>query len=669
MVSNASRVRGVFNALSLLRPYDLTDTTKIRIGRSGDGGYVLARKPMPTTFYSFGVGDEISFEFQLAESGCHGYLFDHTVADLPYQHPNLKFFREGVGDGTSSDLPLDSIDAYLRRNGDEGRTDLMLKLDIEENEYSVLASTADDTLRSFEQIALELHNLRKLAEPGFCEAFQALFERLNSRFTLCHVHANNCAPLLFVEGFAVADVLELTYVRNDLAARAPSKTVYPTFLDCANDPERQDFNLFFFPFAPSPPDQSQDAQQQAVEGSLAALDFDDRLRADTNLSPHQRKVSLFGRKLISPMKRKPAAKSEGGSRRLLEGSDRALNILYFACHETLEYDDVRMLTEMGHRVFSIGGLANPDSSRPSTRPTMARFYSREWWSAFAADPGNDLASKRITQEFASRFDVAIVNHDSALLDANIHSLTGMPIVFRSIGQSNDHHEAVLGRYLDAVHVLRYSQREVGLPNFCRTDRVIYFGKFLSDYPQWNGGSRAITFHNSYPTRGTVSVPSLDQYSDFARTGPFDLYGFLNEGIDAWRGLAPAELQLELFRTAGAYLYVYSVPPSYTLSLVEAMLVGVPIVAPSAAAIRTILGPVAETCGFTDARYEVTELLDDDPALIWDTLSEAHSKIDTLLADPEQAFRISQKLRAKASLLFDVTNIASQWQQLLSEITS
>ncbi len=663
----AARSRRIYHALSLLRPYDITDGEKTRIGRSGDGGYVLlTQRFLPPVVYSFGIGDEISFEYDLAQRGCKGYLFDHTVDGLPYQHPNLSFLKAGVAASNDPSGPLATIEEYLCRNGDAYKNDLLLKLDVEGSEYGVLSATSDNGLQCFSQIALEVHWLHRLADPVFCSTFIEVFERLNKLFTLCHVHANNCASLAFVEGLPSADVLELTYVRTDLVERVPSQTSYPTYLDCANDPERQDFPLLFFPFYPINLTEKIDSQAAALDSSLAALDFDEKLRTQTRLSTQQRRVSLFGRKLLSPGL--PIATS----RRVVDSTglpvaSRPLNILYLACHETLEYDDVRMFTEMGHRVFSVGGLANPDAARPSTRPVMARFYSRDWWTAFAADRGNDLVAKRITRDFAQRFDVVVVNHDPFLLDTNLEAFAGVPTIFRTIGQSNDHSEAALGRHLEAVHVVRYSRKEVGLVNFCRTDRVIYFAKFLCDYPQWKPGARAITFHNSFPTRASVSVPSLAQYTELARVGPFDLYGFLNEGVEAWRGLAPAELQLELFRTAGGYFYVYSVPPSYTLSLIEAMLVGVPTVAPSAAAVRAILGDIADTCGFLDERYEVTDLLDNDSSLIWNTIDEAPVKMRVLLDNPILAMAISERLRAKARAMFDVEKIAVQWQQLFSEI--
>jgi len=665
--SQSAKIRRIYHALSLLKPYDAVGAEKVRVGRSGDGGYVLLTLPVqPSIFYSFGVGDEISFEYDLAQRGCRGYLFDHTVEDLPYQHPNLHFLKAGVGAVRDPSGPLATIEDYLNKNEDEHNRNLLLKLDVEGSEYEVLSATSDECLRQFSQFVMEVHWLHRLVDPAFCNRFTEVFERLNKMFMLCHVHANNCAPLTLTSCLPCADVLELTYVRNDLIEYVPSNTFYPTYLDCPNDPERQDFPLLFFPFYPVSAAETAGSPLATIDSSVASLEFDERLRTETSLSAHQRRVSLFGRKLLhtgnatAKVFSKPA-----GSGQLI--ASRPLNILYLACHETLEYDDVRLFTEMGHRVFSVGGLANPDAARPSTRPVMPRFYSRDWWTAFAADRGNDLLAKRITRDFAQRFDVVVVNHDPFLLDTNREAFMGMPIVFRTIGQSNDHIETALGRHLETVHIVRYSQKEVNLTNFCRTDRVIYFAKFLTDYPPWEPGTRAITFHNSFPTRATVSVPSLNQYTDLTRVEPCDLYGFLNEGVEAWRGLASAELQLELFRTAGVYLYVYSVPPSYTLSLIEAMLVGVPVIVPSAVAVRATLGDIAGLCGFSDERYEVTDLLDNDPTLIWNTIDEAPLKMRALLDDPVKAIGISERLRATAQAKFNTIKIAPQWQQLFSEI--
>lgn len=645
--SAAARVRRVHAALSLLTPFDVVGGVKTRIGRSEHGGYVLLTRPkLPDALYSFGVGGDISFEYELATRGCKAYLFGKTVDTPPYEHPNLHFSQASVGATNDPAHRLAPIVDSLRRNGDEGRTDLLLKLDIEGSEYTVLSSTDDRILRCFSQILLKAHWLHQLVDLEFCGLFVEAFSKINKLFTLCHVHTDNRLPVGFVEGFPAADALELTYIRTDLVRRVPSRTYYPTDLDCANDPTKYEFRLKFFPFYPIGAAEQERLQVASLDSSLRALEFS-----------HRKAPPAQGHVAPRPV----------GGHGILETVIRPLNILYLACHETLEYDDVRMFTEMGHRVFSVGGLANPDATPPLTRPVMDRFYSRDWWTAFAGDFRNDLNAKRISRQFAGRFDLVIVNHDSLWLDLNQEAFSGMPIVFRSVGQSNDHLEIALSRHLDAVHVVRYSQKEIGLPNFCNAGRVIYFAKFLEDYPQWQPGDRVVTFHNSFPTRGLTSVPTLAQYEELARSGGLDLYGFLNNGVSVSRDVVSAERQLELFRTAGLYLYVYSLAASYTLSFIEAMLVGVPIIAPRAATVRSNLGKIADGLGFSAERYEIADLLDQDPMLLWDNIEDVRAKIDALLADRDQAWAISQRLRAKAAAMFDVRRIAPKWQQLFSEI--
>jgi hypothetical protein len=491
---------------------------------------------------------------------------------------------------------------------------MWLKLDVEGSEYETILSADNETLCQFNQIAIELHWLHRLVDPDFCVQFSRALSKLNQNFTLFHVHANNCAPCGVVEGIEIADVLELSYVRTSLVERKDSKTAYPTELDFPNDPTRPDIPLPFFPFTPG-------------------------VSATASAAP-------------------------GASDMILDRSSRPLRILYLACHETLEFDDVRMLTAMGHRVFSVGGLADPTALRPATRPVMPRFYWPERWAAFAVDPGNDLISKRVSRAFASHFDVVIVNHDSVLLDTNEDAFRGMPIIFRSVGQSNADLERVLSRHVDRVQIVRYSQRDPTGSSFGAAGQVIYFGKFLFDYPHWQPGSRVVTFHNGFPSRSVTSVPTLCQYEELARSGNLDLYGFLNEGVEGSRGVVAAEMQLELFRTAGLYLYVYSLAASYTLSFVEAMLVGVPIVAPAARAVTETLGPVAQAFGFFDERYEIAELLDHDPMLIWNHFDEIPMKIHDLLLNLEHRLAISGRLRAKAAAIFDVRSIAPRWEVLL-----
>jgi hypothetical protein len=241
----------VFDALGLLTPYDVSTFSKRRIGSACDGGYVLLDDfEHVSAIYSVGIGTEISFDEEFADMGKHVFMFDHTIDKPPRTHDNFHFFKQGIAAITDPSRAVYTIEHQIRSLGHEGGSDLLLKIDVEGAEFDVFPTMSLDTLRHFRQIALEIHDLFKLSEPNYRSRFVAALSNINNLFTLFHVHANNWAGIGFVEGFLIADILELSFVRSDLVVRTPNKTIYPTAYDFPNQSPRPDYLLWFYPFFP-----------------------------------------------------------------------------------------------------------------------------------------------------------------------------------------------------------------------------------------------------------------------------------------------------------------------------------------------------------------------------------------------------------------------------------
>jgi GR25 family glycosyltransferase involved in LPS biosynthesis len=241
-----------FGALGLLTPYDVSPFVKRRVGRMCDGGYVLLDDfDSVSAVYSVGIGGDISFDTEFAEMGKPVFMFDHTIDKPPMSHVNFHFFREGIAAQNDPSRAVYRLDRLIEKLGHDGRSDLLLKIDIEGAEFDVFAKMLRGTLQQFRQITMEVHALLKLSEPEYRAKFIAALARINSVFTLFHVHANNFSDIGFVQGFTVADILELSFVRTDLVVRTPSETVYPTAHDFPNWPRRPDHLLWFYPFAPA----------------------------------------------------------------------------------------------------------------------------------------------------------------------------------------------------------------------------------------------------------------------------------------------------------------------------------------------------------------------------------------------------------------------------------
>jgi hypothetical protein len=271
-ISEPSRSLEILDALDLLTPYDIPRLSKTRIGRRRDGGYVLLDDlGTVSSIYSVGIGDEVTFDLEMAAKGKKIFMFDHTVEGPPVSHPNFHFFRHEIAATTDEAAGRFTIQHELERLGCTGRDDLLLKIDIEGAEYDVFPAMSPETLRHFRQLTMELHGLLGLGDPAFRARFVSALSRINSVFTLFHVHANNSAPIGFVDGFAVADVLELSYVRSDIAERVPSAVLYPTIHDFPNWPPRPDYLLWFYPFLPTVAQIDRDALRESAAMSNRVL--------------------------------------------------------------------------------------------------------------------------------------------------------------------------------------------------------------------------------------------------------------------------------------------------------------------------------------------------------------------------------------------------------------
>jgi hypothetical protein len=245
------RQQMIFETLRLLIPFDLPNERKIRVGGSGDGSYVLVdRLHELQPVLSFGIGPSVQFELDMATRGHDVILLDHTVDKMPAEHERFTWFREGILSHSAPQRNLFTLAEHAEKLP-SGCCNAILKMDVEGAEWGIFNTTSVDLLCRFEQITFELHDLTRLEDNDFNPIARNAFAKLASRFTLCHVHANNFGNIKIIANcFPVPEALELTYIRTDLVTRAPSSTVYPTELDRPNFHQLPELMMWYFPFIP-----------------------------------------------------------------------------------------------------------------------------------------------------------------------------------------------------------------------------------------------------------------------------------------------------------------------------------------------------------------------------------------------------------------------------------
>jgi hypothetical protein len=210
----------------------VTEHPLIRLGGRADGGYLV-----PDDFdgiaacFSPGVDNRVSFERSLIERGIPCYLADASVDRVPLESDKVHFLKKYVG--TVNDDTTITLDDWVDANV-PGNADLILQMDIEGAEWTVLLNVSRGTLRRFRIIVVELHNLERLLDKYAFPIIKAMFDRLLQDFYVVHSHPNNYGGKVRCQSLVIPRALEMTFIRKDRVRSTQFARTFPHPLDAKN---------------------------------------------------------------------------------------------------------------------------------------------------------------------------------------------------------------------------------------------------------------------------------------------------------------------------------------------------------------------------------------------------------------------------------------------------
>ncbi|MCL2650902.1 MAG: hypothetical protein FWD60_07760 [Candidatus Azobacteroides sp.] len=259
----------------------LSVTNKMRLGPKGDGGYIVYR---PSLFncdilMTYGVGWDVNFEvdfYNLTNKKIFMYdptMFGDKYIDRLYskrlikilkfqklyeylrfsynwgkyfkylQQHDVIFYNEGLANKKSG--KYDTFQNHLIKNNITTEK-ILLKMDIEENEYSILSeSDIYIQFNNVDQIIIEFHNLKNRLRE-----LKTIISQLKEMYEIVHIHGNNNSDLFTLykdhgNDISFPDVVEVTLVKKESILSKDvlyEKIDYPCKnLDYPNTPCRPDF--------------------------------------------------------------------------------------------------------------------------------------------------------------------------------------------------------------------------------------------------------------------------------------------------------------------------------------------------------------------------------------------------------------------------------------------
>ena len=236
----------VFDLLNLIRPWQMISDTKLRIGSDHDGGYVMPSSSLKAgAVLSIGIGNEVSFDDELARRGARVIQFDHTIERSPSTLPGIEFHRKGWG--VRDEDPFVSLATMVRMLDWSAPRHPILKFDTEGAEWACLDAADPADLERFEVLTGEFHEFQNLVNREHFDVVRRVFEKLERTHRVIHLHANNAGGMVLLGGIPFPRLLELTWMRKSSASfHGHSSEPIPGPLDRPNVPQLPDIHLRAF---------------------------------------------------------------------------------------------------------------------------------------------------------------------------------------------------------------------------------------------------------------------------------------------------------------------------------------------------------------------------------------------------------------------------------------
>jgi hypothetical protein len=235
--------RDILSFCGQFAPYDVEGFKKIRLGNKNDGGYIFIDDFADVSMViSCGISNDVTCDLAFAERDIPVLQFDHTVDGPPISNPKFTFHKQAIdafGAVPGSVRLWDIVD----QEGNREKVDLLLKIDIDGDEWATFANFPIGELKRFRQISCEFHWSSRLKDPDYFSRCLLAITNIRKAFFPAHLHANNFRPFINLMGVPIPEVYEVTFVNSEIYRPGGRQRRAPTEIDNPNDPDAPDLFL------------------------------------------------------------------------------------------------------------------------------------------------------------------------------------------------------------------------------------------------------------------------------------------------------------------------------------------------------------------------------------------------------------------------------------------
>lgn len=336
-------------------------------------------------------------------------------------------------------------------------------------------------------------------------------------------------------------------------------------------------------------------------------------------------------------------------------------VLLILSHSIEEHDQLKLLSGLGYQVFSLGGYINPHHPHDPKRPALpdVPYFGDLQEIVDSLDRVDNIgaAATHVPQgilDWLGDDGVIICHHYLERIFGQWDHLKewGGRVVWRTVGQSVEENERRAARYVaDGLEVVRYSPKERNIPGYAGEDALIRFYKNPLEWDAWTGEDEVVT----NATQGLLQRhpwTNAEFWWQATMNLPTRPVGPGSEELPGGTGELTWEDMRAALRSSRAYLYTGTQPASYTLGLLEALMVGIPVISIGPQHMRIF--PYGH--GLFEG-HELASAWTDDPG-------EAETLLRSFLGDREMARHVGAAQRQRTIETFGIDRVSKDWAAFL-----
>jgi hypothetical protein len=211
----------------------------VRVGKATDSGYFMPESIEFDYLIAGGIGKNNDFEHFYASAGVTVVAFDPTVEKLPRPHKNIKHEKLWLRGETSYSSRTDDKDIQEVLSSIPSNIKVMLKLDVEGDEYSILDSLIGN-FHKFEVILIEFHEMYKLSDLEFRVRIERILKNISQDFNAVSFKSNNWRNFVQFGNAFIPEVFEVVFInkKNMKFVKKGSRADLQNYETYSNNPKR-----------------------------------------------------------------------------------------------------------------------------------------------------------------------------------------------------------------------------------------------------------------------------------------------------------------------------------------------------------------------------------------------------------------------------------------------